>query len=256
MNNNSSTNQKATSLKSLKKYAAAVSVALLTTVTVSDVFLYRSIKELDEKYTQIEQTVKISQEANEKVLAKLEEIRDSQKEIEKLKQQQVKQEENHKYTILRLKSNGLSAYDDLGENTNLSVDDMNAIIDYYDSMIKGGTPFKGKGEAFINASKKSGLNPIYIFAHAACESNYGKSYLATTRSNYFGINAVDENPGLADDMGDSVESGIEAGAMWIKSNYYDNGYTTLQSMKSAGYASSDTWVDTIVSIANHSIDVI
>lgn len=252
---NNSTNQKATSLKSLKKYVA-VSIALLTTVTVFDVFLYNTIKDLNKKYTQIEITVKNSQEANEKVLAKLEEIRDSQKELEKLKQQQVKKEENHKYTILQLKTNGLSANDDLGKNTDLTVEDMNAIIDYYDSMIKGGTPFKGKGEAFINASKKSGLNPIYIFAHAACESDYGNSYLATTRGNYFGINAVDTNPDLADNMGDSVESGIEAGAMWIKHNYYDNGYTTIQSMKTAGYASSDTWVSTIVSIANNSIDVI
>ena len=252
---NNSTNQKATSLKSLKKYVA-VSMTLLTAMAVFDVFLYRSVGHLEEKNTQIEETVKNSQEANEKVLAKLEEIRDSQKELEKLKQMQVKKEQEHKYTILQLKTNGLSAYDDLGKNTNVTVEDMNAIIDYYDGMINGGTPFKGKGAAFIAASEKSGLNPIYIFAHAACESGFGNSYLATTRGNYFGINAVDTNPDLASTMGDSVESGIEAGAMWIKENYYDNGYKTLDSMKSAGYATSDTWLDTIISIANQSIDVI
>lgn len=256
---NNSTNQKAISLKSLKKYVI-ISVVLLVSIVAFNVYIFNNIQVLDakynEKYNEIHRTIKKSQEANEKVLVCLEEIRDEQKKLEQHQQQILQLKTEQKYTIMRLKSEGLSPYTDLGENCNISVEDMNAIIDYYDSMIKGGTPFKNKGEVFINASKKSGLNPVYIFAHASCESGFGTSYLARTRGNYFGINAVDANPDLAYKMGDSVEEGITAGAMWIKKNYYDNGYCTIQDMKSAGYATSDTWVSEIINIANGALNEI
>lgn len=54
-------------------------------------------------------------------------------------------------------------------------------------------------------------------------------------------------------MGDGVDEGVIAGAMWIKRNYYDQGYTTLAAMKDAGYASNDSWCNNIASIANTSI---
>jgi len=41
--------------------------------------------------------------------------------------------------------------------------------------------------------------------------------------------------------------------MWIKKNYYAQGYTTLRQMKEAGYATSDTWVISILGVANNSI---
>ena len=46
------------------------------------------------------------------------------------------------------------------------------------------------------------------------------------------------------------------GAKWIKSNYYDNGYTTLDSMHQAGYASDPNWASQISSLANAAIGLI
>ena len=56
-------------------------------------------------------------------------------------------------------------------------------------------------------------------------------------------------------MGDSVDDGIINGAVWIKNNYYNQGYTTLNEMVYAGnYASAKgKWVNGITSIANSSI---
>lgn len=167
-----------------------------------------------------------------------------------------KEWDDGKDAVKALKNYGIQKETDIGAHTNITVSDMNKIIDYYDKHIKEGTPFKGRGDVFIKASKKTGLNPIYLFAHAACESSYGNSYLAKTRGNYFGINAVDSNPDRASHMGDDIEDGIISGAVWIKENYYDNGYTTLESMRQAGYASDPNWAINISSVANTAISVL
>jgi beta-N-acetylglucosaminidase len=132
---------------------------------------------------------------------------------------------------------------------------MDRVINRFEQL-NGKSGFSGHGAAFVAAAEETGLNPIYLFAHAACESAYGTSYLAQTRHNYFGINAVDNNPGAANYMGDSVSEGIMAGARWIKSNFYNNGYTTLASMHNAGYASSANWSSDITSIANTAINML
>lgn len=256
---NNSTNQNGSgSLRSLKKlhmYGYAFIPFMLVVLIGFNIYLYKHIEDMQNKYEMIQKSTTASMEANKLVLAKLEEIRDEQVKIQEHQAQMMQIKSEHQATILQLKSNGMSPYDDLGSCTNLTVEDMNKIIDYYASKC-GGTPFEGRGEIFIKASQQTGLNPIYIFAHASCESGYGNSYLARTKGNYFGINAVDSNPGAAYHMGDSVEEGIIAGAVWIKRNYYDNGYTTLQSMKDAGYATSDTWVPNINSIANGAINAL
>lgn len=256
-NNNNANQTTKGSLKSLKKlhiFAYAFIAISLAVLLGSQYHVYGQVTELHDKYEDIQKTSQKSQEANEKVLAKLEEIRDEQLKIEQRQAQMMQVKMEHEATIMHLKANGFSPYDDLGDHTNLTVEDMNRIIDFYDSQV--GTGFTGQGEVFIKASQQTGLSPIYIFAHAACESSYGKSNLALDRGNYFGINAVDTNPNAAYAMGNNLEEGIIAGAMWIKTNYYDNGYTSLQSMKDAGYATSNTWVSSISSIANTSIGAI
>jgi len=140
----------------------------------------------------------------------------------------------------------------------LTDDDMDKIIDSWDDRVRNGTSFKNKGHVFIQASRETGLNPIYILAHAAWESNWGNSYLAKNRGNYFGINAIDSNPDKAYAMGSSVDEGIVEGAKWIKSEYYDNGCTTLNEMIYKGNYASDKgkWINGITNIANTSYKVL
>jgi beta-N-acetylglucosaminidase len=145
---------------------------------------------------------------------------------------------------------------DLCDQVELSVADMNKIIDGWDSVVKNGTAFKGRGAAFIEAARETGLNPVYILAHAAYESAWGKSAIAKEKANFFGINATDtETYNNAYEMGYSIDKGIIEGAKWVKQNYYDEGQTSLYSMIHGGktYASAqDRWVSNIVSIVNTS----
>lgn len=172
------------------------------------------------------------------------------------KQQQAKLDKMQylrKVSIDNMKAKGLTADTDLAANTAITTSDMNKIIDNYSSHVAGGTKFKGHGDIFIKASKETGLNPVYIFAHAAIESGFGNSTIANDRHNYFGINAVDSDPDKAHNMGSSMEEGIINGAKWIKSTYYDKGYTTLNAMKNGGYATDPNWIAKITAVANNSI---
>lgn len=136
---------------------------------------------------------------------------------------------------------------DLGRYVNISKEEFNKWVN---EKAPKSSPFYNKGDVFLKASEITGLDPKYIFAHAALESGYGSSHLALTRGNYFGINAVDSNPGAAYHMGECLESGVIEGAKWIKEKYYNKGRTTLNKMKAAGYASDDKWVSMIVSLMN------
>ena len=130
------------------------------------------------------------------------------------------------------KANSRYSVDQNSDLSNKSVyvttEDMNNIIRHFDP--NGTSPFQGQGNVFIEASKQSGLDPIYIFAHASWESDYGRSYLARDRGNYFGINAIDANPNAAHHMGNTMYDGIVNGAVWISKNYYQEGQTSLNSM--------------------------
>ena len=145
------------------------------------------------------------------------------------------------------KANSRYSVDQNSDLSNKSVyvttEDMNNIIRHFDP--SGTSPFQGQGNIFIEASKESGLDPIYIFAHASWESDYGRSYLARDRGNYFGINAIDANPNAAHHMGNTMYDGIVNGAVWISKNYYQEGQTSLNSMIYGGkrYAkAADKWI--------------
>lgn len=143
-------------------------------------------------------------------------------------------------------------YSDLSnDHSYITVEDMNAIIEHFDPS----SPFVGHGDIFIEASEASGLDPIYILAHAAWESAWGTSYLAVTKGNYFGINAIDANPGAAHHMGSTMYEGVVNGAIWISNNYYANGQTSLDSMIYGPkmYATAaDSWINGVNGIMSES----
>lgn len=242
----------------LSKYTARVlivmGIVLLASIAMN-IYSITKVNGVQDQIKDINQEVSESKEANQEVLAMLKEVRDTQEKQNQALQISMKQkseEKQQKQNILLLKSNGISEYMDLGENTNISVEDMDKIIDYYESKIKGGSRFKGKGYVFVQAAKETGLNPVYLYAHASVESAFGNSYLARTRSNFYGIDAWDTNPDRARTMGSSVDEGIINGAHWIKKNYYDNGYRTLAAMKKY-YASDPKWANDIASVANEGL---
>lgn len=118
------------------------------------------------------------------------------------------------------------------------------------------SPFQGQGKVFIEASKETGLDPMYIAAHAGLESGWGTSPIARDKHNYFGITAYNANPYDSAKSFDSLEDGIIAGAKWIKKYYTDEGQDTLDKMLygKKSYAQTDdgqpldSWLDGIVNI--------
>ena len=186
-------------------------------------------------------------------------------EINKRKEQKLQEEkEREENTVVPVNKTEeadiyITQYTDLSVNKTITTDDMNRIIEYWNEKC-GGTPFLGRGDVFIKASKESGLDPIYIFSHAAYESGWGKSDLAVYKSNYFGISAFDSNPyecGYV--MGDDLYTGIVQGAIWINDNYYQQGQVSLYDMiyGPKQYASTaDCWIGSIQDIMNTSYYII
>lgn len=158
--------------------------------------------------------------------------------------------------------NEINVHTDLSVMTTINADQMNEILDYWGKIRGGNMPFAGKGQMFIDAAKESGLDPVYILAHAAFESGWGTSYYAKEHHNYFGIGAFDRNPDNAINYGhDGMSNGIIKGAKWIADNYYSVGQTSLYGMRYSksgthNYCSSTTWADNIASIMRTSYKVI
>ena len=108
---------------------------------------------------------------------------------------------------------------------------------------------RNAGQAIVNAANQTGLNKVYLMAHAIWESGWGCSQLAcgwtpsvntsfvsggttyvarkgTTYYNFYGIGAYDQNAlaggrAMAVKQGwTSVEKALVGAAQWIKSNYH------------------------------------
>ena len=164
-------------------------------------------------------------------------------------------------TSRRVSYYNINSHTDLSIMNTITIDQMNKIIDYWDQRNGGNSPFKGNGEIFINAAKETGLDPVYILAHAGLESAWGTSYYATTYHNYFGIGAFDSDPDNAINYSNNeMKQGIIEGAKWIKENYYNQGQTSLYSMRYNNgyheYCTSTTWVESITDIIQTSYSLI
>ena len=116
---------------------------------------------------------------------------------------------------------------DLGQFIEPTAEQMNAYI----AKKSPDSPFVSHAQTFIDAGKKTGLDPRYLLSHAAIETGWGKSKLAREKNNYFGIQAYNDDPiNSAKTFGSGLNAGIEQGAQWIKSNFYNRGQRSLESM--------------------------
>ena len=154
----------------------------------------------------------------------------------------------------------INSNSDLAPMRTVTVSELNKILDYW-SNISGSDVFRGQGQVFIEASKQSGLDPVYLIAHAGLESKWGSSEIAQDKINYFGIGAYDHNPYHGSyTMGTSIEEGIVSGAIWISENYYKQGQNSLYSMRynngSHEYCTSDSWVNSITELIITSYNLI
>lgn len=146
---------------------------------------------------------------------------------------------------------------DLGNTDIITAERMNRIIEFWiDRNQAYDSPFINQGHTFIKASQLSGLDPIFIFAIASHESDFGRTRIARDKNNYMGIGAYDATPYTsAFSMGDSFEAGLISNACWVAGEYYAHGQTTLNKMIYGGkcYSTSkDKWISGINSIMSKS----
>jgi len=137
----------------------------------------------------------------------------------------------------------------------LTAEEINAWIN---SKTNSKSHMYNKGEAFIRASKLTGLDPRYIVSHAAIESAWGTSNICDKKANFFGIGAFDNSPyasahTFGGESGDKYTAGIIGGAKWINDHYYESKYgqKTLRSMRFNNgvhqYATDPKWASNIAS---------
>ena len=132
-------------------------------------------------------------------------------------------------------------FKNLTEPTNYSTDELNRV---YSMMNIRNSRLAGKGAIFKEAEKRYGVNALYLMAHSALESAWGRSQIANDKNNFFGIAAYDTSPYDSAKKFDDVDKGILGAAKWIRENYIDRGRDHLGN-KATGmnvrYASDPYW---------------
>ena len=144
-------------------------------------------------------------------------------------------------------------FSNLNSKTNYSAAEINKL---YSLMGVTDSKLAGKGATFKAAEQKYGVNALYLVAHSALESAWGRSNIAKDKNNFFGIAAYDETPYSSATKYDNVDSGIMGAARWIKEKYLHNsGYPANGAYlgnKAGGmnvnYATAPYWGESIASI--------
>ena len=137
---------------------------------------------------------------------------------------------------------------DLRKPSNYTAEELDKV---YSLMNIKGSRLAGKGAIFKEAEERYQINALYLIAHSAIESSWGRSQIAKDKNNFFGIAAYDTTPYDSAKSFDDVDKGILGTAKWIRENYIDNGRTYLGN-KASGmnvlYASDPYWGEKIASI--------
>lgn len=139
-------------------------------------------------------------------------------------------------------------FKDLTEATNYSAEDLDKVFSLLNI---DNSLLENKGATFKEAEEHYHINALYLLAHSALESDWGRSKIAKDKNNFFGITAYDTTPYLSAKTFDDVDKGILGAAKWIKENYIDRGRTFLGN-KASGmnveYASDPYWGEKIASV--------
>ena len=139
-------------------------------------------------------------------------------------------------------------FKDLTEATNYSAEDLDKVFSLLNI---DNSLLENKGATFKEAEEHYHINALYLLAHSALESDWGRSKIAKDKNNFFGITAYDTTPYLSAKTFDDVDKGILGASKWIKENYIDRGRTFLGN-KSSGmnveYASDPYWGEKIASV--------
>lgn len=155
--------------------------------------------------------------------------------------------ENIAYAVsdVNLYEGYITKWMDLMNRCDITESDMDYLIEYFtreypDSLLKN------QGWAFIEASKITGYDPIFLLALTAQEAGWNVSDLHRSKNNAYSIRMYDNDVNMGYRMGNSYADGIINGAIWLKRYYYDEGAYCIKSMVDKHYATDPNWAPAIV----------
>lgn len=103
---------------------------------------------------------------------------------------------------------------------------------------------KGKGEKFIEAQEKHGINASFLIGIANLESGNGFSGLAKKNNNIAGMRTNNRYMSFK-----SVDDCIDKMAKNLKKRYIDDGLTTIEQIRGR-YAENPKWADEVIERMN------
>ncbi|HEY3316074.1 MAG TPA: glucosaminidase domain-containing protein [Bacillota bacterium] len=118
-----------------------------------------------------------------------------------------------------------------------------------------GYPLEGLGRSFVAAEAKYALNAVYLSAHAAWESDYGRSKIARDKDNLFGYGASGPDPYANARTFPNFEACIDFVAGYVARAYLDpagqfyGGAPSLRGMN-VNYATDQNWKNGIAALMN------
>ena len=144
-------------------------------------------------------------------------------------------------------------FSSLKTRTNYTAADINKL---YTLMGASNSMLAGKGATFKAAEQKYGVNALYLVAHSALESAWGRSNIAKAKNNFFGIAAYDSSPYTSATKFDNVDAGILGAARWINEKYLSNSSYPARGAylgnkangMNVNYATAPYWGESIASI--------
>ena len=250
--------------KSVKLILMSAVISCLTTLAVTGNVYETKIKKIKEENIANKQLIQAqlsAAEMNKDVYKTLYESQENDIKEYRVKAAQAEEELNNlknQIYISKQKEQAISRgdykYKDLSKYEIMTVDEMN---DWIAKRAPEDSPFIGKGETFLQAAQAQNLDPKFLVAVSALESSWGRSEISQAKNNYFGIEAYNASPmESAKTFGTGLSAGINQGSAWIKSMYYNEGQTTLDSMINGKKAycqlddgtPSQAWLDKITAI--------
>jgi len=118
--------------------------------------------------------------------------------------------------------------------------------------VSPGSPLIGLGRTFLEVQDRNGIDAVYQTAHAAHESNWGRSRIARTKNNLFGWSAFDRCPGACADSFRSYAACVRQVMGYVDDDYLSPGGSfyegpTLRGMN-VNYATDPYWAEKIAKI--------
>lgn len=139
---------------------------------------------------------------------------------------------------------------DLRQTVGISGSQLDSAVD----SVSPGSPLVGLGDTWVDVQNNRNINAVYMAAHAALESAWGRSNIAQEKNNIYGFNARDICPAECADGYASFEQCVRQVMAYVDEEYLSTDGTyyegsTLRGMN-VHYASDDQWAEKIADIMN------